>query len=117
MNNCTNIINIRDTNYTYREAAEYSTDKTQLFFESEEAFLIYKKNVIDKHATWCYHLTSHSKKKYDFDNNPLLKQARLLVKSITYQCDHAGSPRKKKNGNTFFILNVVSERVLTPRFS
>lgn len=108
MNN-NSIFDIKNTNYFYREEASYSTDEVTLSFTSETAFEIYKTNIINKHATWCFQEEYISKKKYDFEANPLLKQARLLVKTRTYRCDHAGKPRKTKTkGNaqnpTFTIM-------------
>lgn len=100
MNNNNMIFDIKNLNYSYREVANYSTDKITMTFKDISAFEMYKANVLDKHATWsCQNKYVSKKAATTIENNPLLKQARVFTHSILYYCDHAGKPRNQKNGN------------------
>ncbi|KAI7848106.1 hypothetical protein BDC45DRAFT_524321, partial [Circinella umbellata] len=89
-------LEIKDINYTHREIVSYREKKVTLNFESDEAFKVYENNILSKHATWCYH-QQYKSSANSVACNSAFSEARLLVLTVKYRCDHAGKPKHKKD--------------------
>lgn len=105
---------IKNVNYIHREKATYEEKTIRINFESEEAFLFYQNNTLNKHATWCSY-QHHIVKANASIKSEYASKGRFHVSTIKFRCDHAGdvknNKKKGKSSNSItyltFLISII----------